>query len=1777
MGISENRLISVIAVTAAVIVSGLSGVSAAYAKTDDCGHVLVREWKDYYEAVEKDLPQTRADVLEKIIGKAEKRRLSWDFYDAVRKYRDAVRSFDWKRYNAETDTLRARIAEYGDPVVIWNFSDVYPRLAEVPDMEDIAAMTFLKSRRSDSFYKDDRFFREGLLPEAIAGNISCDYEYLLWSALMRWYIYSPVRPESGGQDNFDIACNALAEYYSGHYPEAAYLEFLEVMRFPSDSTDRKKAGLEDFAEKYGDKAVSLYARQELIGMEFSALEESEASQEEYIALRSRCADFEKDRRGMWEEASLVGSCTYPSELMKRLDSSMIRAEVKEDSDTLLIALRNLPDVEIRILDEDSTSVYSRHMRNEARSYYVPDTLKLVLPSEDDGTYRIVCRSGDTEASFRYDRYTLSMAWQMQDKGLAVYLADFRSGKPVPDADVSVFYRDSLVRVIRDVHFNGFTLIDTGIPEDAGYVRIQCSGTYDGILRRTEKCSVRMYGSGSGSDRSGTFSAVLLTDRAAFNPGDTLKYKAVLYEMFQDRSSGMPGTSYKVWTGKEQVVAELADASGRVVAADTLTVNDFGSAAGSFRIPEDRMNGRYVLSITVSGRVLASRAVTVDEFVLPTFDVTFEPSGRIWFPEDTVTVNGKITGYAGQSLAAAAVTYRVSLWNEVMCEGRLEPEPDGSFSVDFAAGDGKSGTGSQYYRVEVNVTDATGETHEFSDMVIIGGFYFNVDVENMADASITRSFLQERDTPAGSAGVYGICAPEGDFAVLTFSLKNAGYDPVPGKTVRYDIYCRDSLMKSGQAVSGEKVWIDMSSWPSSTYRVTASVEVGDRTGTCVCDIVKTSETDESMDVPYENFFKVLPSDDIRFQFGAAAGPVWAAVQIFGADGACLSSEIVHLPGVCGKKGSLRTISYDFKDEYPDNVLMKVIYFRNGTAYRFDHEFTRRNSGLMLPLSFIRFVDKAYPGVACHYRIRTLPGVECAVSVFDVTTETVRANIWSRVMPYRISPYVHGAFSDGTISGRGWSALFPAGDRDGSGDTAIPFQLKSASPRSSTAGAVADAVMENSAMTESYAGEVMIRDNFTESLAFYPFLRSDKDGMISFGFTAGDKLSTYCVSLFAHDRSMNNNILRDEMMVTLPVTVSVVPPLYLYSGDRYDLQVALSNVSDSESEGILSVYLYEGSDYEMSSPLSVSSRPARIGSGSAVSEPFSIEVPENTDTLGIKVVYAATDGVSDGLFVTIPVSAPVQTLYESHSALLLPDMSKDSLFNALRGQFVNVSGYGAVPTEISIAGMLEEAIPEKIRPSSPDAISVAGAYLASLLTRRLGNETGECPDCNALAEELLSYQNAGGGFAWLRGGRTSPIVTAAVLEYISVMERKSLIGHDSQLVRAAEKAVRYLDRYYFSQDRLPFWAGDLNLQQYLFIRSLYDTVPLSVSLDRKVLKAFSKQVRNYLYAKDADPSGYILSKARRAATVLNFVVGRSNENSFSRSVRLNTGRRLASSLDRYMASLKEYAVGHRSGGTYFPNAVMPFRGLLESELYAHSVLCRLMSDYGARSGDNGAFRIADGIRLWIMVQKETQSWDDEPAYLLALDSVMDGSPELLSSKVLVLTMKYMKPFGEIKAAGNGISVKCRYFVEDASASGRDAEFEGYRELTEGEILETGQKVLAVYYVWSAENRSFVRLEAPRHASLRPADQLSGYYGVHVRPRAGAPSAGYFTPYSYREVKSDRSIWYIDVLAEENTMLAEMLVVSQSGIFSSAVSDACCMYASHYRANASCPPRLSSESGK
>ena len=148
------------------------------------------------------------------------------------------------------------------------------------------------------------------------------------------------------------------------------------------------------------------------------------------------------------------------------------------------------------------------------------------------------------------------------------------------------------------------------------------------------------------------------------------------------------------------------------------------------------------------------------------------------------------------------------------------------------------------------------------------------------------------------------------------------------------------------------------------------------------------------------------------------------------------------------------------------------------------------------------------------------------------------------------------------------------------------------------------------------------------------RSDENGTVSFSFTAGDKLSEYYVSLFAHDKSMKNNILLREMMIALPVTVSVSEPAYLYSGDRYDMQVSLSNTSDTDSEGMLTLYIYDSQEYRESSPVMVKSRPVKVAAGSAVSAVFSVNVPADVDTLGLKVIYQSAAESSENGEKTVP---------------------------------------------------------------------------------------------------------------------------------------------------------------------------------------------------------------------------------------------------------------------------------------------------------------------------------------------------------------------------------------------------------------------------------------------------------------------------------------------------------------------------------------------------------------
>uniref|UniRef100_UPI00402A1DA3 alpha-2-macroglobulin family protein n=1 Tax=Candidatus Cryptobacteroides bacterium TaxID=3085639 RepID=UPI00402A1DA3 len=514
---------------------------------------------------------------------------------------------------------------------------------------------------------------------------------------------------------------------------------------------------------------------------------------------------------------------------------------------------------------------------------------------------------------------------------------------------------------------------------------------------------------------------------------------------------------------------------------------------------------------------------------------------------------------------------------------------------------------------------------------------------------------------------------------------------------------------------------------------------------------------------------------------------------------------------------------------------------------------------------------------------------------------------------------------------------------------------------------------------------------------------------------------------------------------------------------------------------------------------------------------------------------------------------QVITESHSAIALPGTDKDKLLESLRSRFVNVSSAGAVCEEISIGKMIEEAATQKSEPSSNDVLSLTEAYcFKSFKSER----------DTSLLGRILACRNSDGGFGWFEGMRSSQSVTATVLDRMALV--RSLGGNIPDLT----SSVEYLDSTQFLG--FPRWFGGLSNDTYMLVRSNFPSVWFKVRMDksqrkeyRSRLSSFRKYARIYLSPSnrfdfiDGQPG----AKARRVRTLSN-LIGSEEGISLARAwgERFNVDAALRRSMDEDILSILEYAVRHDGGGFYYPNAVMPFRGLLENEAYAHSLISDVLSEYASSHSDQvtgqKAAEIADGVRLWLILQKETQNWDTDPAFVNALCSVGKGSTDLLNTSVVTLTQRVLKPLADVKASGNGFSLEKRYFIGD-------------KEVGQGDTVRRGDRIRAVYTVQNSENRSFIRLTAPREASLIPVDQLSGIYNLSFTPLT---VDGWYRVYpcGYRDVKPDRTVFYFDTYPEGHTTVTEDFFVTQTGTFQAPVPEIESLYAPHYRANAAAVPR-------
>ena len=1836
----KHNLLNVTFILVAILFLGTLGMSAFFRKDktkkspDKDGHELTELWSDWNAAVQQDRPKREAEILAEIRRRAEKRRLAWDFYDASRKYVEVVSSRDWKLRDSLETEFGKNVGKFDEPIV--SFAYRAEKSGADPDsLFDYvqANARHLKAGHNSAFYNRAQVSRytgfSGINASFLKHFLANDYEYALWTLLP----YSSLSKIGEGK-----IYEAFKDYEGESYPLSAYLEYLAI---PEDKDgNRQTPGLQAFVDKYAGKAISMWAKCDILRLRFAAMEKDKASSASYESFCKECEAFEEERNGFrGDEAKVVSELGYVRNvLLRNLTEKHIGLDVENGK--IIVSLKNLKSVRLTMgLSGGKDFVIDKKLENGTGSFYLRDTLMVDIPELNDGDYMINAVSGKDIINYiTYSSSRISLASRMDSRGICIYAADYQTGEPIRSADIDLKKNGKPVVSCKGFAFDGFT----PLPEDMAakmngdtYYTMECSFVgKDGFLRKSEELSIGRWSpekvssssAGTRMQRRGE----IFTDRGAYNPGDTVDFKALIY--FTD---GINAAEVSPAGEKYKVV--LVNAEGRDVESVDLTTNEFGSMSGWFVLPKGERNGDFTIRVITDSETAVSKSIRVDEFVLPTFDVAFDDIDKQYFPGDEVVVTGKVTSYSGHPVASGKAVYEVGTYGSNVASGPLEMGSDGTFRIGFKAVDEDYRV---LYRVSVRITDDTGETHEYNRPVYVSGSMdVNAELVNAADGNLE---LIEKQAPVASPWArrpryeQAVILKE-DVASVKFTLNSMDGVPAPGK-ISYDVRNESGkLVLQSEAKSGTTESIDVKSFVSGLYTLKAYASAKSSSGkeykdTTTLKVLLVREDDTAMDAPVRNLAvpvntEVREGEKAELLFGASDGaPVWALAEVFDGKSGLLETRMVRLSGARGGDGSLMRLSFDYKKEYPDAIRVQIFYFKDSKSVSCDFEYHRVYSERELPLSFSSFEDRTWPGSSYTFTVKTLPGVECLAAVYDKSSETIRRNYWRTFelsRPGTRVVYVNA--SPGSVSG---GSPFD-GDLVLDEESVIAYGVspKRFKTRAAMSPAMANLSVESAALEDKMdAGESQessgdspampdVRSEFANTLTFQPFLRSDDKGEISFAFNTSDKLSTYVVALYAHNGRMDNAALRREMMVTIPLKVNVVEPKYLYKTDKWNLSAAVSSVVEHDVRGTLTLRLFDGKDYEAlksagTAPLLVKSKRVTVPAGKSVNAMFDISVPELCDggrlpeNIGVSLVFVADKGdkaeFSDGMFVSIPVLAAGQRITESHSAVLLAGMDKDAVIAGLRNQFVNGSGNDAEVNVISIIDMIRDAVPSKVEPEGKDVLSLSEAMYVRELSyslralARTGSVTHDGMSDGELFSKVFACHNADGGFAWFEGMKSSPVITAVLLERFAKMLAGGYLDGTASVASDAascadvnavlSSAVRYLDKNQFASAGCPFWCGGISDEQYMYVRSMFPSVPFNVKLPagkdvQERYSAFRKAAKAYLVPDEARGlNDYILAKVRRISILRNLASSKDGlALAKSWGLGFKADKKLVKSVNADIVSLLEYAVDHKSGGVYYPNLVMPFRGLLESEAYAHSMVCDLLSGYAADASVNAAsfgceshissdnvnvseaLRVADGIRLWLMLQKETQHWDSDPAFVDAVNSVMSGSPALKSTSVIVLSMSKSLDFQSVKSSGNGFSVSRRFFRETVSASGDYVR----KEIHSGELLHVGDKIIADYQIHNDENRSFVRLTVPREASLRPSAQLSGTYGWWMSPLR---VNGWYSvvPQGYRNVKSSQTEYWFDSYPEKNTTISEEFFVTQSGKFSAQVPVIESLYAPHYRAN-------------
>ena len=785
-------------------------------------------------------------------------------------------------------------------------------------------------------------------------------------------------------------------------------------------------------------------------------------------------------------------------------------------------------------------------------------------------------------------------------------------------------------------------------------------------------------------------------------------------------------------------------------------------------------------------------------------------------------------------------------------------------------------------------------------------------------------------------------------------------------------------------------------------------------------------------------------------------------------------------------------------------------------------------------------------------------------------------------------------------------------------------------------------EISQKKEQEAHAIQIRRDFRETAFFFPSLETNENGEAIIAFKMPESLTRWKLLGLAHTKDLKCGQFLKEVLTQKELMVVPNPPRFFRENDQMQFTAGVINITDKEISGNVEIDFYDTRTMEqINEKLGIESKSHSFSvtkEATTVVE-WDIKIPEGFDYITYRI-KAKSSTFSDGEEKTIPVLKNRMLVTESLPMPVKGKETKEFVFDKL----VNQSSQSSTLTNHKL--VLEfasnpiwyaiQALPYLMESESESADQMFNRYYANVIAQHILNSDPrikqvfdtwrnfspdalisqleknhelksvaleETPwvmdaqneterkqriallfdinkltqDLSLLLKKLQNKQSPNGGWPWFNGMRENRKITQNIISGFGRLQKLGILdlGYVSELTLMIKKALDFLDREMYDDYIKLKEKKDINLEknhlselniQYLYTRSFFNEVNEVPEEYFEAYEYYLNQAENYFTSYNKFLQGMIALALYRDGN--------------------------KESAIKILMSLKETALYDKEMGMYW-RADAGFYWY-EAPIETQSMLIEAFNEISVNP------EAVEQMQIWLLKQKQTQSWETGRATADAVYSLLMNGDKWLAQNELAeisiggsvldplnlesnkveagtgyfkkswaggeinpdmgkvtvtsksdniswgaLYWQYFEDLDKITSSGSPLSLHQGLYLKKLTSSGP------VLEPIEEETIKTGDEIIVRIEIRTDRHLEFVHLKDMRASAFEPVNVISGY---QFREGLG-----------YYQTITDASIhFYFDRLTKGTWIFEYPLVVSQKGEFSNGITSVRCMYAPEFGSN-------------